>query len=82
MISALNPSQNPLIQNQSSHLKSTATVTSNPPAQKDNKLPPNAKVVGNYLLGKYYETEEKTLDKAHLEKFIWPCIFQQRKRWR
>ena len=60
MMNASNLSQLPLPQNQSEGLKSTATVTSDPPAKKDTKLPPNAKIVGNYLLGILYKTKEKT----------------------
>ncbi len=32
-------------------VKSSATVTSVHPPQTQNKLPPNAKIIGNYLLG-------------------------------
>ena len=55
MISAINPSQNQIAKTPSVILKSTTTVTSNTPAAKKAvKLPPNAKVVGNYLMGTFY----------------------------
>ena len=55
MISANNPSQKQIAKTPSVILKSTTTVTSTAPAaEKATKLPPNAKVVGNYLMGTFY----------------------------
>lgn len=48
----IGPSAEVLIKNQSSGAKSNTTEVSNHPAPKAGKLPPNAKVVGNYLLGR------------------------------
>ena len=59
MINSVLPSQDPLAPNPSVNLKSSTTVASNPPEKKDNKLPPNAKIVGNYLLGIYYKIQGK-----------------------
>ena len=50
-MSKTNATSNLMPKNASSVTKSNATVTSIPPVNKNNKLPPNAKVVGNYLLG-------------------------------
>jgi hypothetical protein len=62
--------------------KSNATVTSL--AQKNSqpsKLPPNAKIVGNYLLGENEKTQERTSGRAPSEKCIWRCTSPPTRRW-
>lgn len=62
-------------------VKSTATVSSVHPPQTQNKLPPNAKIIGNYLLGTTFINQAKILDKELSEKFTWLCIFQVARKW-
>lgn len=70
-MSTKNATSDLMSKNASSATKSNATVTSNPPPINSSKLPPNAKVVGNYLLGKIFLKAGKnigqgTFGKVHL----------------
>ena len=66
---------------QSLGAKSNATVASHSAAPATTKLPPNAKVVGNYLMGNGSLTKVKTSAKALLGKYTSPCTSQPVRKW-
>jgi len=68
-MSSTNATSDMFLKNISSATKSNATVASTSSSvSKSNKLPPNAKVVGNYLLGIFCITQAKISGKVPLAR--------------